>query len=308
MACSSGYGGLPRARRARLEQLRQEFIDLSDKFFARFVTRLDGLTDEEYLWKPVPDAWSLVPGANGTLTMVRGIVFDEQAPVTTIAWRYTHIIDLLCEDRCATWVGLEPETDEIFTTGAPATAAQARELLDLAFARWKRYVSAIDMSRIFEKVGPIGRQFADATRAFFVLHILDEVIHHGAEIGVLRDLWAAEHPDDPMAVRLLRGEDVPSAEIEQLKQRKPDLVREAAATERWEAIPRLIDLGFGVGTGGRTAMHHAAGSGRLDAIRLLIDSGAPTDTRDPVYKATPAEWAEFFGQKEASELLRSTTA
>src|ERR1051325_4826643 len=124
-----------------MEPLRKEFLDLSDKFFGRFTARLDGLTDEEYLWEPVDDCWTLVPGDDGKLHMRWGLIFDEIAPVTTIAWRLTHIIDLCQEDRCAKNIGLEPETEDVFANGAPPDVATARKMLDEAFARWKRYIS-----------------------------------------------------------------------------------------------------------------------------------------------------------------------
>lgn len=31
--------------------------------------------------------------------------------------------------------------------------------------------------------------YAEGTRVSWVLHVLDEVIHHGAEVGLLRDLY-----------------------------------------------------------------------------------------------------------------------
>jgi len=285
-----------------MEPLKQEFLDLSDKFFGRFTARLEGLTDDEYLWEPVADCWSLEEGEDGKLNMRWGLIFDEVAPVTTIAWRLTHIIDLFSEDRCATWVGLDPETENLFEDGAPRDVATARRMLDEAFARWKRYVDAIDMTHIFDLIGPVGGRTAHATRAKFVLHILDEVIHHGAEIGVLRDLWAAEHSYDANVSALLRGENID--DVDAVKRSHPDLVREAAATARWEAVPHLLALGFSPGGEGRTALHHAAGGGRLDMLKLLVDAGSPVDTRDAVYRATPLEWADFFGRTEAVEFLR----
>lgn len=293
--------------RDHMNELRQEFLDLSDKFFGRFTSRLEGLTDEEYLWEPVPDCWSLVPDGNtGKLKIRWGLIFDEIAPVTTIAWRLTHIIDLFQEDRCAKNIGLEPESEDIFANGAPGDVATARTMLDEAFARWKRYVSATDMEHIFDPIGPVGGGFANATRAKFVLHIIDEAIHHGAEIGVLRDLWAAEHSHDPVVSALFNGETVD--DIEKITRERPNLVREAAATARWEAIPHLIALGFSPGEEGRTALHHAAGEGNVEMVRLLIEAGAPTDTRDEVYKAIPLEWAEFFNRTEAMEFLRKLSA
>ena len=40
-------------------------------------------------------------------------------------------------------------------------------------------------------LGPSWGPYADADTLDLALHVLDEVIHHGAEVGVLRDLWKA---------------------------------------------------------------------------------------------------------------------
>jgi hypothetical protein len=33
--------------------------------------------------------------------------------------------------------------------------------------------------------------YADSNTLDLALHVLDELVHHAAEVGVLRDLWAA---------------------------------------------------------------------------------------------------------------------
>jgi hypothetical protein len=43
-------------------------------------------------------------------------------------------------------------------------------------------------------VGPAEEGWADHPRGALVLHINREVIHHGAHVAALRDLWA--HRDD----------------------------------------------------------------------------------------------------------------
>ena len=292
-----------------MEDVKRELIALSDEACGRLARRIEDLTDEEYFWEPASEVWTLRPGDDGRLHMQFGLIFDETPPVTTIAWRLTHIIDLLSEERCATWIGLSPEPENLFADGAPATAPVARDLLAAANERWKRYVSAFE--GLFERVGPIGRQFADATRMTFILHIIDELIHHAAEVGVLRDLYRARRPADPVTTALLSGDpaaisDLAPGAVEAARAAHPDLVLLAAATARWESVPRLIELGFGIdGRDGRTPLHHAAAAGRTDLVRLLIDRGATVTTRDPVYRATPVEWAEFFDQSAAAALLRT---
>ena len=41
----------------------------------------------------------------------------------------------------------------------------------------------------WEPLGPVAGPYAKDDKASLVLHQLDEQIHHGAELGVLRDLY-----------------------------------------------------------------------------------------------------------------------
>src|SRR4029077_11688032 len=50
--------------------------------------RLDGLTDEEYSWQPVPDCWTVHPDGSIDFTYPE----PQPAPFTTIAWRMAHVI------------------------------------------------------------------------------------------------------------------------------------------------------------------------------------------------------------------------
>src|SRR4051794_7646016 len=110
------------AETIEMDGVKRELLELSDVALTRLTDRIEDLGDEEYLWEPAPGAWSLRPDTGGQLNMQFGLVFDEVAPLTTIAWRLTHIIDLLSEERCATWVGLEPEPENLFAQGAPPSA------------------------------------------------------------------------------------------------------------------------------------------------------------------------------------------
>jgi len=62
-----------------------------EEAYARLRDRLKGLTEEEFFWKPVPDAWTIYEDSPGHWTYHYEIPDPEPAPVTTIAWQVTHL-------------------------------------------------------------------------------------------------------------------------------------------------------------------------------------------------------------------------
>jgi hypothetical protein len=101
-----------------------------------------------------------------------------------------HITDLLAGERNATWVGVSP-AQPVDGLAVPGTADAAVDLLDRAYQVFRGHVAAIDTATLAHPMGPVTRYYADSSRASFVLHELDELLHHGAEIAVLRDLYRA---------------------------------------------------------------------------------------------------------------------
>lgn len=162
--------------------------------------RMDGLTDDEYLWEPVPGCWSVrprgqsgpdLPGAMaaGGGDHVIDFAFPEPspAPVTTIAWRLGHLVVGVWGMRNASHFGGPEESYEAHDY--PGTAAGALAQLDQAHARWMAGVAALDEETLATPCGPAEGPFGDLPMATLVLHIHREVIHHGAEIALLRDLY-----------------------------------------------------------------------------------------------------------------------
>jgi len=296
-----------------MSDIKKELFGLAAEVHRRLTSRLEGMTDEEYFWEPGPDCWNLRPDADGTMRGDWGLVFDEDPPITTIAWRMAHIFDCLTGERCATLLGLEPEPP---IDGLPRTADAARETLERAYAIWRGYLEKVDEKALWEKLGSIAGPYAEDTRLAFVLHIIDEYIHHGAEVALMRDLYRAGQPQEPFVLACLLAD---RAQVDALRAAnphvvdetiaaQPDLMLRASATGRWDAVPLLVELGFSVnGTKGRGPLHHAAAQGRVDLVRQLIDLGADVDALDAHYKATPLQWAEYFNRTETADYLRSGT-
>jgi uncharacterized damage-inducible protein DinB len=168
---------------------RDDLVDLSDFAFDRLRTRMRGLTDEEYLWEPVPDCRTIRPDSDGTYRSDGPARPGDTRVFTTLAWRLCHVIYLFEEDRNGPWLGVEQRRSG--RDGEPGTASAALTALDEAYAGWRAVLEETTDESLQERIGPVGRNFGDSTRRAFVLHVLDELIHHGAEAALMRDLYAA---------------------------------------------------------------------------------------------------------------------
>lgn len=161
---------------------------------------LEGLTDDEYYWEPAPGMWSIRPRAEARTPMAAGggdLVADfadpepVPAPVTTIAWRLGHLLVGVLGERNANHFGGPAISYE--TVVWPATADEALARLDEAYATWVQGVSALDEAALERAIGPAEGDFAEFPYAALVLHIHREVIHHSAEVLLLRDLYRWQH-------------------------------------------------------------------------------------------------------------------
>jgi hypothetical protein len=166
--------------------------------FAR--ARLEGLTDEEYMWEPVPGAWSVrrrveaaTPKAYGPGAWV--LDFDspepDPAPVTTIAWRLGHLVSGF-EGRWEWTFGgrrREPKTLVDFSPSAAAAQDQLWSVVD----RWRGSVAAMTDEQLDEPGFGQYPYGLDPELPFvgIVWWTNRELIHHLAEVALLRDLWRA---------------------------------------------------------------------------------------------------------------------
>ncbi|MFD7660506.1 DinB family protein [Actinosynnema sp. NPDC059797] len=157
---------------------------------------LDDLTDEEYAWEPVAGCWSVRPRGASTAPMALGdgdLVLEfalpepVPAPVTTISWRLAHVVVGVLGARVASHFGGPPA--DYGTFAYAATAAGALAQLDEVYARWREGVAGLGERDLARPCGPAEGPYAEHPLAALVLHVNREVLHHGAEVLLLRDLY-----------------------------------------------------------------------------------------------------------------------
>lgn len=148
-----------------------------------FRPRLEGLTDDEYFWEPVGGCW--------TVHRDGGIDFayppPDPEPFTTIAWRLAHVIVGVLAMRNHSHFGGPPAD---YQTWSYATDVQtALRQLDDAYDTWIKGVRGLDADALARPCGEAEGPYASYPMAALVLHINREMIHHGAEIACVRDLY-----------------------------------------------------------------------------------------------------------------------
>ncbi|YCK32819.1 DinB family protein [Actinomadura sp. ATCC 39365] len=156
--------------------------------------RLDGLTDEEYFWLPVPDAWSVRPRGTSTAPVQAGaggytidFAFPQPVPppFTTIAWRLGHVIVGVLAVRNAVHFGAPPASYETWEYAGGAAAAL--DQLDTQAERWLAGVRDLGEAGLRLPMGD-AEPYPEAPMADLVLHVHRELIHHLSEVCLLRDL------------------------------------------------------------------------------------------------------------------------
>lgn len=256
-----------------------DLLGLSEYTYERTRARLDGLTDAELLWEPAAWCWSVRSAGAGVGVVPDGTAFPQSVlPFANLAWRLDHLIHVYGASRNAEWVGL-PALEPMPPPSLSADEQVRR--LELAHARWRSVLTRLDDDALATTIGPIGGQYATSSRASFVHHQLDEAIHHGAELGVMRDLYRAQTTTPPTL----------------------DSVVAAAQHGRWDRVVELAESGADVNGGDISALHLAVAARLPEVVRLLLDHGADRTAKDTQYGADALGWAQFFHVDEVIDLL-----
>ncbi len=169
--------------------LADSTIGLLDFVWPRIRGRLEGITDEEYLWEPVPGCWSVRLTGGGTWDADNASPPPEPPPVTTIAWRTWHIGSQCVGGFAELLFGQHPLP--LGPCEWYPTAGAALDALDQAWFAFAAGCHALSEERMASELGPEWGPWAHNNSGDALLHVADEVIHHGAEVALLRDLYLA---------------------------------------------------------------------------------------------------------------------
>jgi hypothetical protein len=289
-------------------------LDLSDGVFGRTWRRLEGLTDAELLWEPATNCWSVRERADGTVradwapyigdaeltdsgyvrpTRTGGDAIHPP-PFTNLAWRIWHLTGGYASSNSEK--ALLDRPSEPVAVAPRHTAAAALADLAAAHDRWRTVLASVREDELDQPVA--GGRHAGQTKVGYILGAIDHSTHHGAELSMLRDLYAHVHRPDP------------------LQSDAPNLA-EVAWAGMWHAMPTLIERGVDPDAESRgvRALHLASAAGERDIVERLLRHGADADATCPLPTVwggtanakwtgeTPIQWAEHFGRSEVVELL-----
>ncbi len=170
-----------------MSKARASLIEVFDFAWSRLGSRLQGLGDEEYLWEPAAGTLSIRESESGGWALEEADESVSPPPLTTIAWRVCHLGGGAL-GGFANWFnsGGAPYTVD---KDIPADADAAISFLTRNYEYWRQGMVSFPEERLWLAIGPEFGPYSDASAVDLMLHVLDEFIHHAAEIALLRDLY-----------------------------------------------------------------------------------------------------------------------
>ena len=151
-------------------------------FFLR--ERLEGLTDEEFFWEPAPGCWTVRRLPDGRWAADYAEPDPDPPPLTTIGWRLVHVAECKLMYREYAFGPGKLTWDRIDSAHTAKDAIASLEEWHRALAA---DVYALDDSEL-DELRPTnwGERWPLWRIVWTMVH---HDLHHGGEIGVLRDLY-----------------------------------------------------------------------------------------------------------------------
>ena len=145
---------------------------------------LVGLTDDEFFWEPVPNCWTVHLGKNGGWMVDYESPAPEPPPFTTIGWRLVHIASCKWMYHEYAFGAGKMTWDEL---DLPHTAANAIAWLRDGHAQLRTTLNHLNDDELNEMRATNWGDTWPTWRIFWTM--ISHDLHHGAEIGCLRDLY-----------------------------------------------------------------------------------------------------------------------
>ena len=286
--------------------------------------RLQDLTDAEYLWEPVAGARSLRRGDDDVVRIESVVPEPPVPPITTIAWRIAHVGRDVFGKRARAFFGGSdaPPCANMFDNRhwpeqLPLTAAGGLGPLKQGYILWREGISELEDESLLHPLGERGGPFAQDSMAALAVHLNRELMAHGAEVCLLRDLYRARVDQcDPLVRAIHVGEAHLARQLllekagtsTRLSNARPSILADAASLHHWNVVRALVERGFPLTSTtetGTTALHYAAAAGERELAQYLVEHGADPAAVESAFGFDPAGWAEHFGHAEVSDFLRS---
>ena len=159
-----------------------------DETYERLRTRIEGLTDDEFFWEPVPGCWTVYQDGAGHWTYHYAIPDPHPAPVTSIAWQMVHLAT--CKVMYREWA-FGPARLTFPELVIPHSAAGAVEMLENGQRLLRDDLAQLSDAQLDDPRKTNWGEAWPAWRVFWTM--ADHDAFHGGVIGYLRDMyhWSA---------------------------------------------------------------------------------------------------------------------
>jgi hypothetical protein len=146
--------------------------------------RIEGLTDDEFWWEPVPDCWTVRRSEAGTWAVDYAIPDPDPPPFTTIGWRLDHVAE--CKVMYHEYA-FGPGRLTFPDIDSAHTARNAIELLERGQALLVEDLAGLDDADLQRtRLTNWGEEWPTWRILWTMIH---HDYQHGGEIGALRDLY-----------------------------------------------------------------------------------------------------------------------
>jgi len=146
---------------------------------------VDGLTDEEFFWEPVARCWTVRRRDDGRWAVdYPETPHPDPAPFTTIGWRLVHVAECKVMYHEYAFGPAKLTFPEIDSAHTPALAIAQ---LEAGHAMLAGDLETLDDAGLENEVRTNWGEKWPARKIFWTM--VNHDLHHGGEIGALRDLF-----------------------------------------------------------------------------------------------------------------------